>query len=142
MDWTKIKTEYITTNISQRALAAKYGVSKSTLAKRSSEEQWVALREECRGKIEAKSEQKSAEKIIDAVSDTAAIKARLERTFWNLIEQAASELTLAGTVDPADLRRVVQCYVDMRNLPADVQSNEEQHNALMAALREAAKRED
>lgn len=40
-DWNKIKTEYISSNIGLRGLADKYGVSFSTLSKRSTREKWV-----------------------------------------------------------------------------------------------------
>ena len=40
-DWNKIKTEYITGNIGQNALAEKYGVSVCTLKKRAVREGWV-----------------------------------------------------------------------------------------------------
>lgn len=135
-DWMAIKTEYVTGTISQRKLAEKYGVSYSRLAKVAAAEKWSNLRSEQRIKTEAKANQKAVEKTADSLSDTAAIKARLDRKFWGLIEQAAEELTVTGPIDPADLRRVVQCYVDMRGLPEDMQSNLDQHNALMEALKE------
>lgn len=58
MDWDAIKQEYISTNISQRELAEKYGVSVSSLGK-------SALRRGgagC-GKIQKKVEKKTMEKI-------------------------------------------------------------------------------
>lgn len=131
-DWMAIKTEYVTGTISQRKLAEKYGVPPSSLNRRAKAEQWDAER----GMLRDKTGQKTVEKVSDAVSDTAAIKARLDQKLWCLIEQAAGELSTDGTIDPADLRRVVQCYVDMRGLPEDMQSNLDQHNALMEALKE------
>lgn len=45
-DWTKIKTEYITTDKSSyRKLAEKYGVSLGTLCKRAQRENWPALKQ-------------------------------------------------------------------------------------------------
>ena len=44
MDWTEIKTEYITKQTSYRKLAEKYGVSQSSLRKVAAREQWVTLR--------------------------------------------------------------------------------------------------
>ena len=43
-DWDKIKNEYITTNISQRAISQKYGVSFNTLKERAAKEQWAQQR--------------------------------------------------------------------------------------------------
>lgn len=62
MDWLKLKTEYITTDISYRGLAEKYGVSRSQIYKVGGEEGWVELREQYRSKAVAKSVEKIAEK--------------------------------------------------------------------------------
>jgi len=59
-DWKKIKTEYITTDISQRKLAQKYGVGPSRIAARSKAEQWVEQREQYRSKLIAKTLENSS----------------------------------------------------------------------------------
>ena len=41
IDWDAIKTEYVTTDISQRALIEKYKVNNVDLAKHSKNEKWV-----------------------------------------------------------------------------------------------------
>ena len=46
--WDDIKTEYITTGIGTRPLAAKYKVSYSTLRKRAAREQWAQERAQFR----------------------------------------------------------------------------------------------
>lgn len=53
-NWEEIKTEYITTDISQRALAKKYGVSASQIARHSKAESWVDERERHKSKTLAK----------------------------------------------------------------------------------------
>ena len=45
-DWTKIKTEYLTTDTSYRRLAQKYGVNATTIAKKASKEDWVSQRQQ------------------------------------------------------------------------------------------------
>lgn len=67
MDWRKIKAEYIAGGTSLRKLAEKYGVSFSTIQKKSMEEKWGNLRKKNRRKVE--------EKIIDSVSSIEAKKA-------------------------------------------------------------------
>ncbi len=62
IDWNAIKTEYITTNTSQRKLAAKYGVSGHAIAERSKAEKWVEQRERYNSRAVAKSIEKSAAK--------------------------------------------------------------------------------
>lgn len=61
-DWQKIKTEYVTTDITCRGLAEKYGVSESTLFKKCSREQWEALRKQHRSRLEAKVLQKDIDR--------------------------------------------------------------------------------
>lgn len=54
-DWSKIKTEYITTDTSYRKLAQKYGVSTTQICNVGREEGWVQLREQHLNKTVAKS---------------------------------------------------------------------------------------
>lgn len=53
VDWTIIKNEYITTDISQRKLCQKYGVPYATLRDRCKTEGWVSEREEFRSNVVA-----------------------------------------------------------------------------------------
>ena len=45
-DWEKIKAEYITTEVSVRDLAQKYGVHYTTIGKKASKEDWQELRQQ------------------------------------------------------------------------------------------------
>lgn len=48
-DWAKIKTEYVTSNVTYDELAKKYGVSKRAVYMHGSKEEWVKERQEyCR----------------------------------------------------------------------------------------------
>ena len=67
MSWQKIKVEYAAGGISLRKLSEKYGVSFSTIQKKSMEEKW--------GELRKKSRRKTEEKIIDTVSSKEAEKA-------------------------------------------------------------------
>ena len=40
IDWKTIETEYVTTDISHRELCEKYGICRSTISKKASEEKW------------------------------------------------------------------------------------------------------
>ena len=62
MDWLKIKTEYITTDISYRKLAEKYSLRYATVQKHGQEENWQELRNQYRIKAVSKSTEKIAEK--------------------------------------------------------------------------------
>jgi hypothetical protein len=58
--WEDIKSEYITTDTSQRKLAKKYNVPMSNLKRRSKAENWVELREQYKSKVVAKTIEKTA----------------------------------------------------------------------------------
>jgi len=62
MDWAGIRNEYITTTISQRALAEKYGVSHVTLGKRAKREGWLDARRQKDDKTKAKTIEKASER--------------------------------------------------------------------------------
>lgn len=57
IDWLTIKTEYINSNISQRKLAEKHGVSFNTLKERANKEQWAMLKKSQHNKIAKKTQQ-------------------------------------------------------------------------------------
>lgn len=61
-DWKAIKTEYITTDVSQQQLADKYGVSARHLSRMSVEEGWVEQRRRYVEKTVAKSVEKACER--------------------------------------------------------------------------------
>lgn len=90
-DWTKIKTEYVTTDKSSyRKLAEKYGVSLGTLCKRAQRENWPALKQQ--------SYDKKVSKTIASVEDKQVKK--LERILnitdklLDKIEKAVDELDI------------------------------------------------
>lgn len=66
INWEKIKTEYITQDISQRKLAAKHKVSYDTLKRKCAEESWVELRREYKRNVTAKA--------MDAIAGEQAMK--------------------------------------------------------------------
>ncbi len=68
-NWSKMRTEYVTTSLSQRALAEKYKVSFSQLAKICSKEGWVEKRKKHRSKTAARAEQKQAERQAEQMAD-------------------------------------------------------------------------
>lgn len=50
-DWEKLKTEYVTTNISLKKLADKYGIRVSTVNDKSRHEGWVAAKKSYQSKV-------------------------------------------------------------------------------------------
>lgn len=62
LDWVAIKTEYISTNISQRDLAYKYGIAPRTLQQMAVREHWFDERKKHKERLVKKSLQKIATK--------------------------------------------------------------------------------
>jgi transcriptional regulator with XRE-family HTH domain len=79
-DWAKIRAEYITGGISQRKLAAKYGVSFGTLAQKANAEKWAKQRNETYNKSITKAQQKKA-------NETASNAVKLEQAKGLLIDK-------------------------------------------------------
>lgn len=76
MEWQKIKAEYISGGISLQRLSEKYGVSFSTIQKKSMEEKWSVLRKKGRRKAE--------EKLVEAVSEK---NAKIDDRYFRLVDK-------------------------------------------------------
>lgn len=68
VDWAAIKLEYVSTSISLRDLAKKYGVNKASVFSRSRDEKWADQRAEYQIKIIAKAERKTANKEVNRLA--------------------------------------------------------------------------
>lgn len=60
VNWEKIKTEYITTDISQRKISAKYGIGTVAISTHSKAEGWVEARKQYKAKTVAKTIEKTS----------------------------------------------------------------------------------
>jgi DNA-directed RNA polymerase specialized sigma subunit len=76
VEWQKIKAEYISGGISLQRLSEKYGVSFSTIQKKSMEEKWSVLRKKGRRKAE--------EKLVEAVSEK---NAKIDDRYFRLVDK-------------------------------------------------------
>lgn len=86
VNWRKIKAEYISGKESQRALAEKYGVSRSTLIRRANKEHWTQKRKAADAEAEKKVQQKTAEIIADNAVLLERAKTGLLRRVVDMIE--------------------------------------------------------
>lgn len=160
MDWLKIKTEYITTDISYRKLAEKYGMRYATVQKHGQEENWQELRSQYRIKAVSKSTEKIAEKkarqeakVVD-LADKLLIK--LEKAIEELdlkvtthkvkVEVGNTETTMeykvaeeGGTVDRAGLRQLTAALKELQTIKGEITELERrEREARIEALRKAA----
>jgi crotonobetainyl-CoA:carnitine CoA-transferase CaiB-like acyl-CoA transferase len=106
-EWGLIKAEYISSNASLQELAEKYGVSFSTIQKKSMEEKWSSLRKKRRRKTE--------EKIIDSVSSKEAKKAVDLFDIADLLADKVREI--AETVsDPDSIKKLTSAIKDIKDI--------------------------
>lgn len=91
IDWVKIKTEYVTTGISQRELANKYNLSLSGISKRAKAEDWVKRRKSYQNrrasKVERKVIERDAEKMLTQMERLSKATDRLLEKVEIAIEQ-------------------------------------------------------
>lgn len=141
-DWTKIKREYVTTDISYRALAEKHGVDKSSVLRHAKAENWQEARSRHADNVHLRCVQKTVEKIADSESEIAAIRSRVHLKLMQEVERQTDAMIQAEKPDSYDLRRIVQSYRDMSDIVYESIGNEEQHNDLIDAIRARRKQHD
>lgn len=131
-DWKKIKKEYIATDISQRALAKKYGVAYSPLARRCRDEKWVELR--------AKADSKADALAVEAAAKAnSAVDIKLHQAAELLVEKAIEGIMATPADDALSMQaygRVLKSAMDVLGAksPADMAEQE----ARIAKLRRDA----
>ncbi len=164
-DWNQIKTEYITTDISLRKIAEKYGLRYATVQDRSKKEEWITLRDQHRTSTVSKSISKISDKQaakmarIDGITDKLLLK--LEQAVDELdleiikrrtkIEQEGLEITTeqleakeGGIVDRAGLRHITAALKDLKEIQMlkSELDRQEQEARIEKLRREAEKDED
>lgn len=91
VDWPKLKTEYVTTAITTRALAEKYGVSYSALSKRAAKEAWSEARSEFGSNYEAEVQRKVVKATSDKTTELLSRELRIADRLSELIESKLAE---------------------------------------------------
>lgn len=91
VDWPKLKTEYVTTAITTRALADKYGVSYSALSKRAAKEAWSEARSEFGSNYEAEVQRKVVKATSDKTTELLSRELRIADRLSELIESKLAE---------------------------------------------------
>lgn len=138
VDWLKIKTEYINGNVSQRDLAAKYGVTLRQISNHATAEQWVLERQSHLDKLSTEIQRKADEKTIESESEIIAIKSRMKLKIFRQLEKS---METADDMDGQDFRRLVQNYKDMCDIH-DADDSNAKENGLLADLIDGLKDEE
>lgn len=103
-DWDSIRQEYISTNISTRALAQKYGIRQATLNKHCSQEGWVKLRKQYKEKVVAKTSAKVASKV--AAKKAGEFAKILELT--SMAQDRILEMMQRNNLKTSDIRNLME----------------------------------
>lgn len=135
-DWEKIKAEYITTEISVRDLAQKYGVHYTTIGKKASKEGWQTLRQQQTNMtltkiLEADTEQKvdRATKLYNAADD--------------LLEKIVSGISSVAIVSPTAAKNYSDALRNIKEIHM-IRSTEdvEEQKARIAKLQKETQKVD
>lgn len=137
-DWTKIKTEYITTDTSYRELSQKYGVHYTNIAKRAKKEDWQQQRQQQANTTQTKMIQAverrkvdRAAKLLD-VSDLLLQKVRERVEALDAIEMGSQEFRhLSATIKDIKEIQMIRSDADLR-----------EQEARIAKLQKEAQKED
>lgn len=125
-DWNTIKTEYVTTRISYRDIADKYGVPWRTIAHRGKVEKWPELRERNTDKVVTKMIAKEAKKQIDRYQKVLSVTDKL----LEKIEDAINIIDGEGiNVDKAGVRALSAAIKDIKeiqSLKSDIDRREQE----------------
>lgn len=137
-DWNKIKTEYITTDISYRGLAQKYGVHKDTIGKRAKDEDWAGLRRQHTDKTQTE--------ILNAIGRQQVHRAaRLQTAADKLLGKVENLLDddegLQGdTQSMRDISRILKDIKEIHMIKSELDRREQE--ARIGKLRKEAEKED
>ena len=124
IDWKTIETEYVTTDISHRELCDKYGICRSTISKKASEENWTEKRNNHRAK--------TVSKAVNAVgTKQAAMAAKLYGVGGLLLDRVKLLLEdnpelLADTSSMKDVSVVLKNLKDLLSVKSDADMREQE----------------
>ena len=135
-DWQAIKTEYITTNISYRALEKKYGINYKVIADKGKSEGWKELR--------SQHTHNTLTKILEADTEQKVYRAeRLQRVADKLLDivEARVDASDPTGMDTQSMKHISGILKDIKEVQRSPKDLEEQ-DARIAKLRKEAEKEE
>lgn len=125
-DWMAIKTEYVTTRTSMRALAEKFGVSVDAIKRKAAAEKWTEERTKLTPKIHQKTVQAVVRKTVTQEANRIVSLLAIGEKLAHRVDQAAEK-----DIDSRDLQRLT---VALRNLYAVMQPPKDGTEAVSGGL--------
>ena len=137
-DWSKIKTEYITTDTSYRKLAEKYGVHYNAIANRSKQEGWISQRNQHCDSTMTKTLEAISNKQVDRATNLISVSDLLLAKVKSLLETDAE--VLSDTQSMKHISGVLKDIKDIQMIKSDADLREQE--ARIANLRKQAEAEN
>ena len=133
--WKRIKAEYAAGGISLRELSDKYGVSFSTIQKRSMEEKW--------GNLRKKSRRRAEEKLVDSLAEKEAKRAIDIVDVADKLLGKISELLEEGVYNTQNIKNLTSALKDLKEIKGfKSEADMREQEARIAKLQREAEKED
>ena len=137
-DWQAIKTEYITTQISYRALEKKYGINYKVIADKGKKEGWSQLRSQHKDKTLTKTLDAVSKKQVDRAAKLISVADLLLNKVQSIVEDHPE--LLVNTQSIKNLSGVLKDIKDIQMIRSDADMREQE--ARIANLRKQAEKEE
>ena len=133
--WKRIKAEYAAGGISLRELSDKYGVSFSTIQKRSMEEKW--------GNLRKKSRRRAEEKLVDSLAEKEAKRAIDIVDVADKLLGKISEILEEGVYNTQNIKNLTSALKDLKEIKGfKSELDLQEQMARIAKLQREAEKED
>jgi hypothetical protein len=136
VDIDKLRREYVTGNISYRALAKKYDIPFSTLKGHAIKGGWVEQREQYRTRVDTKSMKKAEEKASDYKSTLYNLAFKIANQLVDMTEKYDLADLIALGIKPKDITGAIKDLEDALHIKSETDLKEQE--ARIAKLRKEA----
>lgn len=126
MNWEKIKTEYVTTDISLRSLAKKHKLTYSNLSKKCVKEKWVEARSQHRDKIASQIESKAVQKAVNYKDALYSLAFKVASQLGELTDKYSIEELTAMGIKPREITGAVRDIGDMLHIKSEADLREQE----------------
>lgn len=124
IDWKTIETEYVTTDISHRQLAEKYGICRSTISKKATDDKWSEKRNKHRDKTVSKAVNAIASQQANRAARLQTVADKLLTKVERLVDEGEELLTDTSTM--RDIARVLKDIKDIQMIRSDADLREQE----------------
>lgn len=125
INWDEIRTEYVSSDVSLRSLARRYGIAPSTITKRCKKEDWESERES----IISRSNQEVIEQTIDTRKS---IAEKCIRILGKMVDKVEESVDIVEPDDISGKKQIVSMLKDLQEMGAfDLQDSAEDNNLIV-----------